>query len=178
MIPKNIKIAIWVIITLIVVSFTNKLYTGITGFYNSEKQLTLQYKELEQLQITTFDNNYLAFKEKFDIADINRNSFVTVTEIIMEGRSDGKQVAWKWLQENQPIDYNVFSKFYADLSSFTQARYTQNAEIEKSKQQIAKNHNLLIKTFPGIWYNYIFKFQQLEYKEGFISQDTKSLFNK
>lgn len=87
-------------------------------------------------------------------------------------------IAWKWVHENQQFDYNEFTKFYSDLSNFTLERYKENNSIERRKQEITKQHNFLIQTFPGVIYNYLFKFEKLEYKEGFITPETKALFGK
>lgn len=177
-IPKQVKIVIGLVILLFVYSFTKMVYNNVTTFYNAEKSYVFDYTQLEQNQITTFDNNYLAFEEKCSITDLSKQTFIKVTEIIMSSRKDGQNVAWKWLHENQNIDYNEFTKFYSDLSVFTTERYKENNSIERKKQEIVKLHNFMLSTFPGVIYNHFFKFNQLNYKEGFISEDTKVLFNK
>lgn len=176
--PKQIKILIGLIILLFIYSFVKMIYDTTTNFYNTEKLYQLDYAQLEQDQFTTFDNNYLIFTNKSNIANINKETFITVTEIIMSNRKDGQNIAWKWVRENQQINYNEFTKFYVDLSNFTLERYKENNSIERRKQEIAKQHNFLIQTFPGIIYNYFFKFKKLEYKEGFITNETKILFGK
>lgn len=176
--PKQIKIIIGLIILLFIYSFVKMLYNTTTSFYNTEKSYQLEYKQVEQDQLTTFDNNYLIFKEKSNIAELNKETFITVTEIIMLNRKDGQNIAWKWVHENQQFDYNEFTKFYSDLSNFTSERYKENNSIERRKQEMAKQHNFLIQTFPGVIYNQFFKFNQLEYKEGFVTDETKALFGK
>ena len=176
--PKQIKIIIGLIILLFVYSFVKMLYNTTTSFYNTEKSYQLEYKQVEQDQLTTFDNNYLIFKEKSNIAELNKKTFITVTEIIMLNRKDGQNIAWKWVHENQQFDYNEFTKFYSDLSNFTSERYKENNSMERRKQEMAKQHNFLIQTFPGVIYNQFFKFNQLEYKEGFVTDETKALFGK
>jgi hypothetical protein len=176
--PKQIKIIIGLIILLFIYSFVKMLYNTTTSFYNTEKSYQLEYKQVEQDQLTTFDNNYLIFKEKSNIAELNKETFITVTEIIMSNRKDGQNIAWKWVHENQQFDYNEFTKFYSDLSNFTSERYKENNSMERRKQEMAKQHNFLIQTFPGVIYNQFFKFNQLEYKEGFVTDETKALFGK
>lgn len=176
--PKQIKIIIGLIILLFIYSFVKMLYNTTTSFYNTEKSYQLEYKQVEQDQLTTFDNNYLIFKEKSNIAELNKETFITVTEIIMLNRKDGQNIAWKWVHENQQFDYNEFTKFYSDLSNFTSERYKENNSMERRKQEMAKQHNFLIQTFPGVIYNQFFKFNQLEYKEGFVTDETKALFGK
>lgn len=175
--PIQLKILIGILILLFIGSGISHTYKSITNFYNTEKFYQFDYAQLTQAQITTFDNNFLAFDEKTRITIVNKETFIKVTEIIMSARTDGQQVAWKWVRENQQIPYEEFTKFYADLSNFTEGRYKENNSIELKKQEIAKKHNMLIETFPGVIYNYFFKFKELTYKEGFISDETKETFN-
>lgn len=176
--PIQIKILIGVIIFLFIYSICSHLYTSTTNFYNNNKGYQFEYTQIDQDQITTFDNNYLIFTDKYSIAEINKETFITVTQIIMSNRKDGQNLAWKWVKENQPIDYNEFTKFYTDLSNFTLERYKENNSLERRKQQIVKEQNVLISTFPGVIYNYFLRFEPLEYKAGFITQETRTLFGK
>ena len=176
--PIQIKILIAVIIALFIYSGVSHLYTSTTSFYNSAKSYQLENVQLEQDQLTTFDNNFLIFEEKYNITDVNKETFINVTQIIMSNRKDGQNLAWKWNQENQQIPYNEFVKFYENLSNFTAERYKENNSIERKKQENVKQYNLMISTFPGVIYNYFLKFEPLVYKEGFVTQETKTLFGK
>lgn len=176
--PLSVKIAVAAFLLLTVISVSSSVFHGFVGLYNKTSNYKLEYKSLEQDQITTFDNNYLAFKDKYNIANLNKETFVVVTHIIMSSRKDGMNVAWKWMKENQQIPYEEFTCFYKDLSSFTAARYAENNEIERRKQSIAKEHNRLIVTFPGNLYNYFMNVSQITYKEGFVSDETRNLFKK
>lgn len=176
--PIQIKILIAFVVVLILYSTTKQLYVSTTTFFNTVKGYEFEYTQLEQNQITTFDNNYLIFKDKSNITELSKETFIMVTQIIFENRADGMNVAWKWVRENQNVDYTEFTKFYADLSEFTKERFKENNSIERRKQEIVKQHNLLISTFPGILYNYFLSFGTLKYKEGFISDETRLLFNK
>ena len=176
--PITVKIFIYVLIFGSILSFISSIATGTKYVYNKSIEYEFEYKSLEQKQITTFDNYYLAFKEKSNIANLNKETFVTVTSIIMKGRTDGVNLAWKWVRENQNIPYNEFTDFYKELSTFVATRFDENNKIEKEKQQVVKNHNQMIISWPGILYNHWLEIQELTYIPGFISQDTKTLFNK
>lgn len=176
--PTTVKIFIYVLIFGSILSGISSIGTGVKHVYNKSIEYQLEYKSLEQKQITTFDNYYLAFKEKSNIANLNKETFVMVTSIIMNGRSDGNNVAWKWVRENQNIPYEEFTNFYKDLSTFVATRFSENNKIEKEKQQVVKNHNQMITCWPGVFYNSWLKRDELIYREGFISKDTKILFNK
>ena len=144
--------------------------------YNTETSYRLEYAQATQEQVTSFDNNYLAFKEKSNIANLNKETFITVTQIIMSARKDGMNVAWKWMQENQQIPYSEFTDFYRDLSSFVSVRFSENKALEIKKQNLVKEHNKLLATYPGNFYNYFLKIEPLVYKEGFVTKETKELF--
>lgn len=166
--PIQFKILIGIVVTFIIFSFGKMMYNGTTQFYNSHVSYTANYDQYEQDQITTFDNNYLIFKDQTDIADVSKETFIHVTEIIMSNRHDGKNLAWKWVKENQNIDYNQFTKFYIQLTDFTRERYKENNEIERKKQEIVKLHKFMLSSFPGVIYN--------KYLPGFITKETKKLF--
>lgn len=176
--PVQIKLLLIAVVLLILYSVASRVYKGTTSFYNTSKNYEFTYVQLTQQQITTFDNNYLIFKDKCTIAELNKETFVVVTQIIFENRADGMNVAWKWMQENQQVPYTEFTKFYSDLSAFVRERYDENNAIELQKQNIAKNQNQLLATFPGVIYNYFLKMPKLTYTEGFITEDTRILFNK
>src|SRR5665647_95873 len=134
--PLNIKIFGGILIVGLIFSLVSTVFAGFTGFYNKTVDYTAEYKALEQNQITTYDNYYLAFKEKTDIANINKETFVEVTSIIMSARADGPQTAWKWVHENQQIPYEEFTVFYKELSTFITLRFAENNTLERAKQQL------------------------------------------
>ena len=176
--PIHIKIFIAVVMFLIVYSAAKLAFSTGVDIFNKTTEYRFDYDRLVEYQVTTFDNNYLIFKDKSNITNLNKETFIKVTEIIFSARTDGEKVAWKWVHENQQVDYNEFSKFYSDLSQFTKERFTENNAIEAQKQKIVQSHNLLITTFPGNVYNHYLKIKPLTYSRGFITAETKVLFNK
>lgn len=175
--PLSVKIALGVVFVLAVISFVSSTYHGFTGFYNKTVDYKLEYEALKQKQVTTFDNNFLAFKEKYEIANVNKEAFIQVTNIIMSSRKDGINVAWKWMHENQQIPYTEFAEFYKDLSSFTASRYSENNAIELQKQRLVAEYNKMLVTFPNLIYNHFIKASPIEYKYGFVSEETSNKFN-
>ena len=174
--PLSVKILIGILLIVIPFSCVKSVYEKFTGFYNSCIEYKTNYTQLEQSQVTSFDNYYLAFQQKSNITSLNKETFIEVTKIIMSNRKDGKNLSWKWNTENQQIPYEEFTSFYKDLSNFIAEQYALNSKIELQKQEVIKRHNVLINTFPGIIYNYFIKIKPLIYTEGFISSETKKLF--
>ncbi len=176
--PIHIKILLWAISAMVVFSFIGKTYDLFVGIYNSTKELSLSYDKTVQEQVSNYDGYYLAFTDKQQNANINKETFVQVTNIIMSNRKDGQSVAWKWTQENQQIPYSEFTIFYKELSSFITERYQDNMQIERTKQFIVQKHNLLIDRFPNNIINRFLHIKHLEYKVGYLSEETKAKFNK
>jgi hypothetical protein len=174
--PKNIKFAAFFVAAVILISTCTTGYRGSVDVYNTSISLKNQYKQKQQEQVSVYDAKFLAFQEKSKIANINRETFVVVTEIIMTNRHDGMNVAWKWTQENQQIPYNEFTSFYRELSGFVSEQYETLSSIEKQKQQLVSTHNSLIQTFPNNLYNWILRIRPIEYSFGYVSDSTLRKF--
>lgn len=174
--PLILKLFIGFVIFSMIFSGIKTVYESTTAVYNQSINYTLDLNATVENQITTWDNNYLSFKDQYGLADINKETFIQVTQIIMQARTDGPNVAWKWAHENQNIDYEQFTSFYKNLTAFTAARFAENNNIERQKQDIVRKHNLLLTTFPGVIYNHFLKLPLLEYKKGFVSDETRKLF--
>jgi hypothetical protein len=94
----------------------------------------------------------------------------------MSSRKDGQNVAWKWVQENQKIPYEEFTKFYSDLIVFVSNQYTKLSDIENVKQGISTEHNLMLVTFPNNWFNKFLKIEPINYKLGYLSDSSSTFF--
>ena len=152
-------------------------YDNGVAMHNQNEKLLVDYSKKTNEQVSTYDANYLIFKQKSEVANINRETFIVVTDIIMQNRRDGQQLAWKWVSENQQIPYAEFTSFYKDLSAFTEQQYGAMAAIERQKQEIVAAQNLLIKQYPNNIINWWLKIKPIEYKFGYVTDSTKKLFN-
>ncbi len=174
--PIHIKFLIGAIILVLLSSMIGGCYDKSVNLYNSTKTLNLSLDNITQQQVSNYDGYYNTWIDKQSNANINKETFVLVTDIIMSNRRDGENVAWKWMQENQQIPYSEFTKFYADLSIFITERYADNMLIERKKQDIVQQHNLLLVTYPNNIINNILGIKPLVYKAGYISEFTKQRF--
>ena len=111
-----------------------------------------------------YDKLWKVYLQKNQIAEINKEAFIEVTKLIMQGRADGDKVAWKWVQENQQIPYEQFSKFYTDLSSFVFFQREAYFNIEKECMNIANQNNTMLDTFPNNIYNKVLKCKRIDFK--------------
>jgi hypothetical protein len=174
--PLQIKILIAILVCFLITRVVNYTYNSSVDLYNKSKQYALSYEKVKQEQISNYDGYYNTFIDKQDNANINKETFLYVTNIIMSNRKDGEQLSWKWVTENQQIPYNEFSDFYIDLSNFIRERYADNMQIERNKQALVNSHNLLISTYPNNIINKWLNIQPLTYEFGFISKETKQKF--
>lgn len=175
--PLNVKILIASILLLLLIGVVSDTYTIGTKLYNETTSLSLANDAIIQKQRTNYDGYYQAFMDKQVNANINKEVFVKITSIIMSNRKDGENLSWKWVSENQQIPYSEFTVFYKELSNFISERYQDNMAIEVQKQEIVRKHNLLISVYPNnIINNYILGIDKLVYREGYVTDFTKSRF--
>lgn len=175
--PINIKVILGIIGLLIVLSVTNKAYDTVVTLYNTSKELELDYNKITQEQVSNYDGYYQAFQDKQANANISKETFIEVTDIIMSNRRDGQSLSWKWVTENQQIPYEEFTVFYKELSNFINIRYEDNMRIEREKQRIVNTQNLLLSKYPNNIINkWILSIPKLKYKAGYISSNTKNRF--
>jgi len=123
-----------------------------------------------------YDKLWKTFLAKEKITNINKETFLLVTKVIMENRSDGEKITWKWVQENQKIPYEEFTLFYADLSDFITTQREGYFKIEQVCQEIANKNNTLLDTFPNNIYNKILNCQKINFQYGFLSDSTVNVF--
>lgn len=165
---------------LLIVSITScsqYVYHKSVQLHNTSQENIVSYNQLDQEEVSLWDAKYLTFTEKSKVANINKETFITVTEIIMSNRKDGQNLAWKWLTENQPIPYQEFTIFYRDLSEFINTQYMDIFAIEKQKQDIVKRHNLMLRQWPNNLFNRYMSIDEMNYRAGYVSDSTKKLFN-
>jgi len=158
------------------------LTLGITSYnhskfmYNTSVEYSNYYTQLSQEKETYYDNMWKSYQLKDNIVINNKETFIEVTKLVMDGRKDGANTAWKWVQENQPVPYGEFTKFYSDLSSFIESQRAGMLNIEKRSQEVAKQNNTLLDTFPNVMYNKVLGIERIDYKPGFTSTRTQKVF--
>jgi len=153
-----------------------KVFSDSKEIYNLTVQYTNEYIKIAQEKETYYDNMTKTNFFKDNILERNKSTFIEVTKILMDGRKDSGKIAWKWVQENQPVPYSEFTKFYADLSEFIESQRAGYLEIELKSQEIAKSNNTLLELFPNNIYNLFLNRPKINYKPGFTSTKTSKVF--
>ncbi len=175
---KKSRWYLWVIIIIllgIIISQGTKYFNTGTDMYNKSKSLHALYMQKTQEKAGFYDKLWKTYLQKEKITNLNRETFLYVTQIIMENRRDGASVAWKWLQENQQIPYAEFTDFYKDLSSFIEEQRASYFQIETQCQGIAARHNIMIDTFPNNLLNKIVGLERINFQYGFLSDSTNKI---
>lgn len=144
--------------------------------YNTSKMYHNVYLQKTQEKVGFYDKMWKTYYSKDKITNINKETFLQVTKIIMENRKDGEQVTWKWVHENQQIPYEEFTKFYSDLSAFIEAQRESYFAIEKVCQGLANEQNTLLDTFPNNLYNKMLGCEKIKFEYGFTSDQTEEVF--
>lgn len=166
-----------VVVVFTVIKCSSYIYDTSVSLHNVSEDNFVSYTQIDQEIITMWDAKYLTFTEKSKVSNINKEAFITVTQIIFSNRKDGDKVAWKWLTENQPIPYEEFTVFYKDLTAFVDTQYSAIYELEKRKQEIVKQHNLMLRQWPNNMFNTYMNIKPIDYRYGYITDSTKKLFN-
>ncbi len=174
------KIIGWMIVIVLVVlmfKLGKSVYQGSVFVYNKSKNYHNLYQQRVEEKLGYYDKLWKTFYEKKRIANLNKDVFRDITIIIMENRSDGENVTWKWLEENQHIPYTEYTKFYTELSSFIHSQREGYYAIEKACQQIARQHNTLLDTFPNnIYNNWFLNQERIIFGYGLLSDSTLTVF--
>ena len=177
---KKNKIALWLIAFLLIFGLYKVVKPSISDsilIYNKSVQYQNLYKQKTDEKMGFYDKLWKVYLQKNQIAELNKDVFIEVTKIIMQGRADGDKVAWKWVQENQQIPYDQFTKFYADLSEFVFSQREAYFNIEKECMNIANQNNTMLDTFPNNIYNKVLKCEKIDFKYSFTSKKTKEVFS-
>lgn len=145
--------------------------------YNNSIQYTQNYEQKTFSKQGFYDSKWKTQAQKWTLMNINKETFVEVTKIMMGARQDGANVAWKWVHENQRVPYEEFTVFFKELSVYIETWRKEYNDLEVECQQLAKSHNLLIDTFPNNLYNKIIGRPHLKYEYGFLSDSTNKVFS-
>lgn len=169
-------IAILIIVLLQIFKLGKTVYNQSVFVYNTSKKYHNTYQQKVEEKFGYYDKLWKTYLQKEKITNINKETFIEVTKLIMENRADGKNLTWKWLQENQQIPYEQFTIFYADLSDFITKQREGYFSIEKACQVIANQNNTLLDTFPNNIYNHFLKQERINFEYGFLSDSTENVF--
>lgn len=177
-IDLKIKAKFLIILAILAVGFYMlKPIKPIVRMYNTNIAYVNKYEKVQQERKMFYDKMWKTYLTKNVICELNRETFIAVTEIIMEGRSDGQNVSWKMVHENQPIPYDQFTSFYKDLSNFVTSQRESYFNLERQAMEVIQQQNGMLDSFPNNLYNAVLKIEKLKYSPGFTSTQTERVFD-
>ena len=172
----NLKyIGIAALIILFCVGIKNPFKPAIT-MYNRNISYVNSFEKVQQERKMFYDKMWKTYLTKNTICELNKETFIEVTSIIMQGRSDGQNVSWKIVHENQNIPYDKFTTFYTDLSNFVTSQREEYYKLETQAMSIVQQQNGMLDSFPNNIYNKVLDIKKLNYNPGFTSSRTETVF--
>jgi len=176
-ISKFLRYSFTIILLIFIIKWSSFGIQSSYGIYNRSTLYHNAYNQKTNERIGFYDKLWKTYLTKEKITNVNKETFIEVSKIIMENRKDGQNVTWKWLQENQQIPYSEFVKFYEDLSNFIESQREGYYQLEIQCQNIATANNILLDTFPNNMYNKLLKCEHIKFEYGYLSDSTNNVFN-
>ena len=179
---KSIKLRFWIIGAILCVLLFYISHIFVQGVkqsvvvYNTSTVLHNKYDKKTFERKGFYDKMWKTFTEQKDITFLNKDVLVQVAKIAMDNRKDGQNVMWKWVQENQPMPYGEFTKFYSGLIEFITEQRKLYFALELECQAIANQNNILLDTFPNNIYNKVLGCKKIEFEYAFTSDSTEKVF--
>jgi len=152
------------------------IYKPMSKLYNEYQTNIFATNAINAEKKLFYDKLWKTFLQKDKICAVNKDAFMTIAKIAMDGRADGAKITWKWVNENTPIPFEEYTKFYADLSNFITEQREEYFKLENKANKIANDNNLMLSTFPNNLYNVVLRCKQIEYQAGFSSDRTDKTF--
>jgi len=151
------KYSISLVLILLLLNFGQK----VTKFYNVTNVIEHNYTQKSQEIDIFIKNLYFKYKDKKSIAKLNQKDFSSLVKEYLKSKETYKGVLF--YTENVNIPYNVQSELYKDLSEFIELERDKIVSIEKSRQIIANDYNILITSFPNIIYSTLLRKKSIDY---------------
>jgi len=135
------------------------------SFSNQEARLQNTFKQKMNSRTAFYDKMWKTLSQKSQIALKNDSSFYRNVNAIMEGRKDSGKLFMKWVQESNPnANYEAVGNLYSDLSRSVEGQRDGFFMEEKMIQSVVLEHENLITTFPGTFWNIFLSRKSIEYK--------------
>lgn len=162
---KTFKYQITIIFLILLIVSSTSVYNNLKDFNNTNIEFVNTYKQIENKRNSFYEMIWNTFNTKSKISGISKETFIQITKVIMDSRKDGVNVTWKWLQENQNIDYAEYSNFYLDLSKYIETKRNDFYLIDLEAQNLVlKQNNFLMKWPNKFINNWFFNFELLNFK--------------
>jgi hypothetical protein len=127
---------------------------GVLGFYNSEVTLRTSYEAKTDANKADFDNVWKTISQVAQVPDKYKQDFQSVYESYMTARTagnDGSGAMLNFLTEAVP-QYDA-KELYVKVQTVVEAKRESWTARQKELRDIKREHDQLLRTFPGVFYN-------------------------
>jgi ABC-type Na+ efflux pump permease subunit len=142
------------VIALIVVLFAGMFTMGAFGFFNTSTTMITAYEAKVDANRADFDNVWKQISQVAQVPDKYREDFQGVYETYMKSRQGGNTgdgELLSFLSEAVP-QYDAQS-LYLKVQTVIEARREAWTMRQKELRDLKREHDTLLRTFPGLVYN-------------------------
>lgn len=127
---------------------------GVLGFFNQEVALRTQYEAKVDANKADFDNVWKTISQVAQVPAKYREDFQGVYESYMKARTGGNTgegSVLSFLKEAVP-QYDA-KELYTKVQTVVEAKREGWTSRQKELRDIKREHDQLLRTFPGVFYN-------------------------
>ena len=146
---------IFALLAIIFVFLAGSIGLGVLSFFNSEVTLRTQYEAKTDANKADFDNVWKTISQVAQVPDKYKQDFQSVYESYMLARSsgnDGSGSVLSFLTEAVP-QYDA-KELYVKVQTVVEAKRESWTTRQKELIDIRREHSILLRTFPGAFYNF------------------------
>jgi hypothetical protein len=138
---------------------------GVLGFYNDSTVIITTYEAKTDANTADFDNMWKTIKQVAQVPDQHKNAFKDVMTSYASARSDGKggegNTFLSVMQEAVP-DFTGSAELFAKIQTVVEAKREGWTTRQKELRDLKREHDTLLRTFPGVFYNGFVGHEELE----------------
>ena len=145
---------VFAVFALVLVFVGVTLGMALMGFHNTEVGLRAQYEAKTDANKADFDNTWKTISQVAQVPAKYKEDFQSVYEHYMQARSSGNTgegALLSFLTEAVP-QYDG-KELYARVQTVVEAKRESWTTRQKELRDVKREHDLLLRTFPGAFYN-------------------------
>jgi len=124
------------------------IFTGMSyiSYSNQEIELRSQMEAQQKVLGVSFDKTWKIISQQAQVTDKYKDSFKDVFVGVMRARYNSGGQLMKWVQESNP---NFDSSLFTNLQNSIESQRETFNEAQKRAIDIQREHNNLLRKFPG-----------------------------
>ena len=135
--------------------------TSLISFSNTEVDLRSNYEAKTDANKADFDAMWKIISQTAQVPEQYKNGFAEVYGQIMEARydKDAGGTLMRWITEQNP---QFDSSLYARIQTVVEGQRTSFATRQKELRDVKREHDKLLRQFPGAFYNVFLSRDELD----------------